>query len=75
MGHCGKFCSMLWDSMVNLVVCYGPLQRIWLYAMGNCGGFAYALWATGQNEVIQYKSVLISALWDIAQDMVMRYGP
>ncbi len=73
MGHCGEFFYALWDIKVNLVVRYGPLWRIWLYAMGHCGGFGYALWATARNEAVQYKSVVISALWAIAQDLVMRY--
>jgi hypothetical protein len=42
--------------------------------MGHCGGFDYALWATAWNEGLVYKSV-ISALLDIAQDFVIRYGP
>ncbi len=53
MGHCGEFFYALWATMVNLVMCYGPLRRILLYAMGHCGGFCYALWATAQNETIQ----------------------
>ncbi len=46
MGHCGEFFYALWATMVNLVVRYGPLQRIWLcagplrwiwlWAMGYC---------------------------------------
>jgi hypothetical protein len=43
--------------------------------MGHFGGFGYALWAAVGNEALQSKSVLISALWAIAQDLVMRYGP
>jgi hypothetical protein len=45
--------------------------------MGHCGGFGYALWATAENEndAVQYKFVLIPALWVIAQDLVMHYGP
>jgi hypothetical protein len=74
MGHCGEFFYALWATTENLVVRYGPLRRIWLYAMGHCGGFGYALWATARNEAVQYKSVLISALWVTAQDLVMRYG-
>jgi hypothetical protein len=53
MGHCSKFGYTLWAITANLVVRYGPLQQIWLYAMGNCGGFGYALWATAQYEVIE----------------------
>jgi hypothetical protein len=64
MGHYNK-----------LDVCYGPLWRISLFAMGHCSGFGYALWATAQNEALQQKSVLISVLWVIALDLVMRYGP
>ncbi len=52
MGHCGKFCPALWATTVNLVVHYGPLLQIWLYAMDHCGGFGYALWATAQNEAV-----------------------
>jgi uncharacterized membrane protein YpjA len=74
MGHCGEFFYALWAITVNLVVCYGPLRWIWLYAMGHCSGFGYALWATTRNEAVQYNSVVISALWAIAQDLVMRYG-
>ncbi len=74
MGHCGKFFYALWAIMVNLVVRYGPLRWIWLYAMGHCGGFGHALWATAWNEAAQYKYVVISALWAIAQDLVMRCG-
>jgi hypothetical protein len=53
MGRCGEFFYVLWVTKVNLVVCYGPLRRIWLYAMGHCGRFGYALWATAWNEAIQ----------------------
>jgi hypothetical protein len=74
MGHCGEFFYALWAITVNLVVRYGPLRRIWLYAMGHCGRFGYALWATARNEAVQYKSIVISALWAIVQDLVMRYG-
>jgi hypothetical protein len=72
MGHCGEFCYALWATAVNLFVRNGPLRRIWLYAMGHCGGFGYKLWATARNEAVP---VLISSLWAIAQDFVMRYGP
>jgi hypothetical protein len=74
MGHCGEFFYALWATTEKLVVRYGPLRRIWFYAMGHCGGFGYVLWATARNEAVQYKSVLISALWAIAQDLVMCYG-
>ncbi len=53
MGHCGKFVYALWATTANLVVRYGPLQRIWFYAMGHCGGFGYALWDTAWNEAVQ----------------------
>jgi hypothetical protein len=75
MGHCGEFFYALWATTANLVVRYGPLRRIWFYAMGHCGGFGYALWATARNEAVQYKYALTSALWAIAQDSDMRYGP
>ena len=75
MGHCGEFGYALWATAADLAMRYGPLRRIWLYAMGHCGGFGYALWAIARNEVVQYKSEIISALWAIAQDLVMRYGP
>jgi hypothetical protein len=75
MGHCSKFFYALWATAVNLVERSGPLWRIWLNAMGHFGGFGYALWATARNEAVQYKSVVISAQWAIAQDLVMRYGP
>ncbi len=42
---------------------------------GRCGKFSYALWATAQNEVVQYKSVKISVLWVIMQDLIIPYGP
>jgi hypothetical protein len=74
MGPCGEFFYALWPTAADLAMRYGPLRRIWLYAMGHCGGFGYALWATAGNEAIQLKYVLISALWAIAQDLVMRYG-
>jgi hypothetical protein len=64
MGYCGGFGYALWVTAADLVKCYG-----------HCGGFGYALWATAGNEAVQYKSVLISALCAIAQDLVMRYGP
>jgi hypothetical protein len=63
MGHCGEFFYALRAIIVNLVVRYGPLRR-----------FGYALWATARNEAVQYKSEVISALWAIAQDLVMHYG-
>jgi hypothetical protein len=53
MGHCGEFFYALWATTVNLVMCYGPLGRILLYAMGHCSGFGYALWATARNEAVQ----------------------
>jgi hypothetical protein len=53
MGHCGKFGYVLWATATNLVVRYGPLRQIWIYAMGHCSGFGYALWATTQYEVVQ----------------------
>jgi hypothetical protein len=73
--------------MANLVLCYGPLQQIWLCAMGHCGELGNALWATAadllykrygatvRNEAVQYKSVTIPVLWAIAQDLVVPYGP
>jgi hypothetical protein len=64
MGHYGKFgCALL------------PLRRIFFYAKGHCGGFGYALWATARNKAVQSKSLLISALWAIAQDLFICYGP
>jgi hypothetical protein len=53
MGHCGKFSYALWATAANLVVRYGPLGQIWLYATGHCGGFGYALWANMRYEVVQ----------------------
>jgi hypothetical protein len=53
MGHCGDFFYALWATKVNFVVRYGPLWRIWFYAMGHCGGFGYAQWATVRNEAVQ----------------------
>jgi hypothetical protein len=75
LGHCGKFCYALWASRANLVVRYRQLLQNWPYATGHCGGFSYVLWATARNEAIQKMSVTISALWAIAQDLVMCYGP
>ncbi len=42
--------------------------------MGQCGGFGYALWATARNEAVHSRSVLISALWAIAQDWICAMG-
>ncbi len=53
MGHGGEFFYVLWATTENLVVRYGPLGQIWLYAMGHCDGFGYALWATVRNEAEQ----------------------
>jgi hypothetical protein len=53
MGHCGEIFYALWATTVYLVMRYGPLWRIWLYAMGHCGGFGYALWATARNEDVE----------------------
>jgi hypothetical protein len=53
MGHYGEFCYALRATTANLVVLYGPLRRIWLYAMGYCGGFGYALWTIAQGLVIR----------------------
>jgi hypothetical protein len=75
MGRCDEFFYALWATKVNLVVRYGPLRRIWLCAMGRCSGFGYGLWATARNKAVGYKSVVISALWAIAPDLVIRYGP
>jgi hypothetical protein len=52
MGHCSGFGYMLWAIAADMVMRYGPLRRIWLYAMGQCGGFAYALWTTVRNEAV-----------------------
>jgi hypothetical protein len=54
MGHCGVFGYALQAIAVNLVMRYGPLWRIWLYAMGHCGGFVYSLWATAADLVMRY---------------------
>jgi hypothetical protein len=53
MGHREEFFHVLWATAANLVVRYGPLRWIWLYAMGHCGRFGYALWATERNEAVQ----------------------
>ncbi len=70
-----NFSMSVWATMVNFVACYGLLRQIFLCAMGHCGGFDYGLWASARNKAIQYKSVVISVLWAIAQDLVIRYGP
>jgi hypothetical protein len=75
MGHCGEFFYALWANMANLVVRYGPLRRIWFCAMGHCDGLGYALWTTVWNEAVQEKYVVTFALWAIAQNLLMRYGP
>ena len=54
MGHCGDFFYALRAITVNLVVRYGPLRWIWLYAMGHCGGFGSTLWATAADLVMRY---------------------
>jgi hypothetical protein len=41
--------------------------------MGHCSRFGYVLSAIVWNEAVEYKSVMISALGAIAQDLVMRY--
>jgi hypothetical protein len=43
MGHCGELCYAVWATAADLVIRYGPLPRIWLYAMGHCGRFGCAL--------------------------------
>jgi hypothetical protein len=53
MGHCGEFFYALWATVVNLVMHYGPLRLILLYAMGHCGEFGYAVRATTRNEATQ----------------------
>jgi hypothetical protein len=45
MGHCSKFFYALWATTVNLVVRYGPLWQIWLYAMA---------WATAADLAMHY---------------------
>ncbi len=50
MGHYGKFFYVLWATLENLVVRYGPLWQIWLHTMGHYGKFGSALWATAQME-------------------------
>jgi hypothetical protein len=58
MGHCGKFGYALWAIAANLVVRYGPLRQIWLYAMGHCGGFVCAKPITiAQNYATVFKSL------------------
>jgi hypothetical protein len=54
MGHCGEFFYALWATVANLVLHYGPLQRIWFYAMGHCIGFGSMLWATAADLVLRY---------------------
>ncbi len=63
MGHCGEFGYMLWATAANLVIRYGPPRRDWLCVM-----------ATARNEVVQLKSVTVSILWAIAQDLVCLLG-
>jgi hypothetical protein len=75
MGHCGEFGCTQWATAANLVLRYGPLRRIWLCAAGLCGRFGYRLRATARNKALQLKSVTISVLWAITQDLIMRYGP
>jgi hypothetical protein len=43
----------LWATAANFAKRYGPLRRIWLYAMRHFGKFSYAIWATTGNEAIQ----------------------
>jgi hypothetical protein len=53
MGHCGESCYVLWATTANflcaighaedLVMCYGPLQRIWLCTMGDCAELSCAV--------------------------------
>ncbi len=54
MGHCDRFGYALWATAINLVIRYGPLRQISLYAMGHCDRFGNALWATAINLVIRY---------------------
>jgi hypothetical protein len=45
MGHCVKFGYVLWATVVNLVMRYGPLWKLMK---------SYALWATTADLVICY---------------------
>jgi hypothetical protein len=61
----------MWQILLCAMGHYGEFGC----AMGHCGGFVSALWATARNEAVRtVKSVLISALWAIAQDLVMLMG-
>jgi hypothetical protein len=62
MSYYGKFSDALRDTEMNLMMQHGPLWQIWSNAMGDC-----------VNDAVQYKFVMISALWAIAQDFVLQY--
>jgi hypothetical protein len=51
---CNKFGYALLATVVNLMMRYGPLRRMWLGAIGHCGKFTDALWATAANLVGRY---------------------
>jgi hypothetical protein len=61
--------------MANLVVRYGSLRQIWLYAKPTVADLIMRHGPLHRMKPCSKKSVLISALWAIAQDLVIRYGP
>jgi hypothetical protein len=80
MGHCGKFFYALWATTVNLIVRYGPLRRVWFGGFGSTPWALRRIWLCAMGHYAEWshtvkKSVLISALWTIAQDLAIRYGP
>jgi hypothetical protein len=75
MGYYGEFDYALWATVANLVMRYRPLRKILLCALGHCSQNGYALWAIAGNEAVQQKSVTISALWGIRQDLILCNRP
>ncbi len=85
MGHFGISGFVLRATTANLIVRYGLLRRIWSYAMGHCvelihstnlwwclhNGTKHRIWlfAMGHSARLGY------ALWAVAQELVLCYGP
>jgi hypothetical protein len=49
MDHCGKFGHALWATVVKLVMCYGPLRRIFCL----CFGPLQRLWLCAESRCIE----------------------
>ncbi len=64
---------MLWATVENLVMRWGPRCRILLCAVGYSAEFDYALWFTVQNLVMRcnHGAEFDYAIWVTEKNLVM----